>query len=102
QGRESLYILKVHRRESARVDRLQVPAAALYVEHLLLVAEQVRLAQLDRRIAAAMQHQRLVAPEQARGVHAWTERAGEASCFGVVPEALHRRKLYFRRCFASS
>ena len=41
-----------------RLDRLQVPAAAFDVQDVLLVAEDVALADLHRGVAAAVQHQR--------------------------------------------
>ena len=52
-----------------RLDRLEVPAAALDVEEVLVLADEVPRGELDRGVAAAVQHQRLVAAEQARGVN---------------------------------
>src|SRR5690606_34210884 len=68
---------------------------ALDVQHLFFLAEEVLVAQLDRGVAAAVQHQRAVAAEQARGVDPRTERTGELRHFRVAPEAFHRAQLYF-------
>jgi GNAT superfamily N-acetyltransferase len=94
QRRQASHVVEVDRREAGRLDRLQVPAAALHVEDVVFLAEQVLLAQLDRGVAAAVQHERLVAPEQARGVHARPQRAVEPRGLGVVPQAF-MGELYF-------
>src|SRR4029077_4645574 len=81
-------------REPPRRDRLQIPAAPLDVEDLLGLAETVRLADLDRRVAAAVQHQAPVATEKTRGVDARPEVAVVAGRFFIVPEVLdHGRSL---------
>ena len=87
--RQPLQIVQLHRRESGRLDGLQVPAAALDVQDVFVLAEQVLLHQLDRGVAAAVQHQRLVAPEQARGVDAQSSSLWHCADSLVVPEALH-------------
>src|SRR6185503_12949649 len=68
---------------------------ALDVEHVLFLAEEVPLAQLDRGVAAAVQDERAVAAEQARGVDPRTERTGELRRVGVAPEALHGAIILF-------
>src|SRR6202023_1618227 len=78
-----------HRGEARLLDGLEVPAAPLDVEDLFLLAEEIAPAQLDRGVAAAVQHQRAVAAEQARGVDPQPEIAAVPAGFGVVPEALH-------------
>jgi hypothetical protein len=89
KARELAHIAERDRRETRRLDGLQVPAAALHVEHVLFLAEEVFLAQLDRGIAAAVEHERAVAAEEAGGVDARPERAGELRRLGVAPEAFH-------------
>ncbi len=59
-----------NRREPGRFDRRHVPAAALDAQHLGLLVEQVLDDGLDRGVAAAVQHQLGVAPQQPRGVNA--------------------------------
>src|SRR5258708_16274803 len=88
---EPQHVRKPHRREALRLDRLQVPAAALDVEDRLLLAEEILFADLDRGVAPSVQHQRLVAAEKARRVHAQTEVALELPCFPVAPKTLHSR-----------
>src|SRR4029077_17381698 len=83
------------RREAGGLDGLEGPAAALHVEHVLFLAEEVLLAQLDRGVASAVQHERAVAAEQARGVDARAERPGERRRFRVAPEAFHSRIILF-------
>ena len=87
--RQALQIVELHRRESGRLYGLQVPAAAFDVQDVFVLAEQVLLHQLDRGVAAAVQHQGLVAPEQARAVDAQIEVAAALRRFLVVPEAVH-------------
>jgi hypothetical protein len=83
QGRQA------ERGEAGGRDRLEVPAAPLDVQDLLLLAEQVPRARLDRGVAAAVQHQRAVPPEQPRRVHALAEVAGKRRGFAVAPQASH-------------
>src|SRR5215210_8070569 len=78
-----------HRGEPGRLDGLQVPPAPLDVEDVLLLAEQIALADLDRRVSPAMEHQRLVPPQQTRGIDPQAEVAFVVRGFVVVPEALH-------------
>src|SRR5512139_3509597 len=79
-----------HRREPGRLDRLEIPPAAFPVHHILGLAETVGLADLDGRVAAAVEHERLVRAKETRGIHAEGEIAFEAGGFGVLPQALHR------------
>ena len=88
--RERHQVVQAHRRKARRLDRLEVPAAALHVEDGLLAPEEVLLVDLHRRVAAAVQHQGLVAPQQARGVHAQSQLARELRRLAVVPQAFHR------------
>ncbi len=85
QLREAGEVREAHRREPGFGDRGEVPAAALDVEDVLVVADQVALAQLDRRVAAAVQHERAVAAEQARRVAAQRELARLRGGVVVVP-----------------
>ncbi len=89
QLREALQVREPHRRKARLLDRLQVPAAALHVEQLLHLAQDVLLRHLDRCVAAAVQHQRLVAPQQPGRVAAHAEVAPACRRVLVVPEALH-------------
>ena len=43
--------------ESGRFDSLEVPAAAFDIEDVLELAKEIALADLDRRVATAVQHQ---------------------------------------------
>ena len=47
QPRQPAHMPEGDRREAGRLDRLEVPAATLDVEHVLVLAEEVPLAQLD-------------------------------------------------------
>ena len=69
-----------HRRQAGRLDRGHVPARALDAEHVGLVAEKIGHAELDRGVAAAVQHERRIAAEQARRVDAQRQ-------FGETPAA---------------
>ena len=90
EARELEHVVEPDRREARRLDELEVPAAALDVEDVQLVAEAVALGDLHRRVAAAVEDERLVAAEQARGVDARAEIALESDGFRVLPETLHR------------
>ena len=90
--------LELHRGQALRLDIGHVPARALDRDHLVLDAEIVLGARLDRGVAPAMQHEQRIAAEQARGVDAEREILGDA-LLGVgldrvaraqfVPFALH-------------
>jgi hypothetical protein len=62
--------LELHRRVTVGLDRRQVAPRALDVEHRDLLAEGGPHRGLDRRVAAAMQDERRVAPDEARRVRA--------------------------------
>ena len=90
--------LKLHRRQAPRLDVGHVGAGALDGDDIVLLAEIVAKPRLDRGVAAAMQHEKGIAPEQARGVDA--ERDVGTDALGgvalhhlprgdVVPLALH-------------
>ena len=87
--RELEQMCHAHRREARFLDEFEVLAAALDVEDVLVVADEVALPDFDRRIAAAVQHQRFVASEQARAIDALREIALEPRGFLVVPQTLH-------------
>ena len=67
-----------HRREPGRLDRRHVPAAALDAQHLGRLAEQILDHGLDRGVAAAVQHQLRVLPQQPRGIDAQRQIAPDA------------------------
>jgi hypothetical protein len=80
-----------HRREAFGFDRGQIPTAALHVQKMLCLSEQIRLTHLDGGVAAAVQHQRGFTPEQPRAVHPECQGVDRTlSCFLLVPKALHR------------
>ena len=78
------------RGESTLFDGLEVPAAALHVENILGLAEDVVLRDLDRRVAAAVQHQLGITAQEARAVDALREVADITGCLVFVPEIVHR------------
>ncbi len=80
---------QAHRRKIGFLDRFEVTSAALDVEDVLLVAEDIALADLDRGIAPAVQDQRGVAAEETRSVDPLGKIASKARGFLVVPEASH-------------
>jgi hypothetical protein len=45
-------------------DRFQIAAATFDIEHVLFLAEEIRLTQLDRRVATAVKHQGMIPPQQ--------------------------------------
>ncbi len=96
--REPLQVREPHRREAGRLDGLEIPAAALDVQDVLVVAQQVALGQLDRGVAAAVQHQRPVGAEQPRRVAAQREVVGTGCGVAVVPAAFHARGSTVVRC----
>ena len=89
ERREPAHVAERHGGEAGSLDGLEIPAAAFHVEDVLVLAEEILLAQLDRGIAAAVQDQRLVAAQQPRGIDARPERAAELRRFGVAPETFH-------------
>ena len=102
EPRQPAHMPERDRRKAGRLDRLEVPAAALHVEHVLVLAKEIALAQLDGSIAAAVQDQRFVAAQQARGVDARTERPAESRRLGVAPEAFHPAIILLPPCCKSS
>src|SRR5256885_12598857 len=86
---QSQHVREEHRRKALRLDRFQIPAAAFDVEDRFLFAEQVFLTDLDRSVAATVQHQGLIAAEQSRRVDAQAQVALELFCFLVVPQTSH-------------
>src|SRR3989344_2821346 len=82
-------MIHAHRREAGGLDELEVPATALHIEQRFLFTEEIFFRDLDRGVAAAVQDQRLVAPEQTRGVDAQSQITREWRGFLVVPEAFH-------------
>lgn len=72
-------------------DRFQTPAAALDVEDVLFLAEEAALAELDRSVAAAVQDQRRVPPQEPRGIDPQLDVRPAGGGFGVSPQALHPR-----------
>ena len=89
QLRQLQHMRQPHRREALRLDRLEVPATALDVQHILFFAKDILLADFHRGVATAMQYQRLVAAEQARGVDTGAKFAGPLCGVGIVPKTLH-------------
>src|SRR6185503_1141338 len=63
--RELAHVTERNRREACRLYGFQIPAAAFDVEYVLVLAKEILFAELDRGVAAAMQHERFVAAEQA-------------------------------------
>ena len=78
-------MVEAHGRKALRLDGLEVPAAALYVKDGLFFAEDILLAAFDGGVAAAVQHQGLVASQQSRGVHAQAQVTLVLRRFLVVP-----------------
>jgi hypothetical protein len=83
--RELLEVRKPHRGEAGLLDRFEVPAAAFHVQDVLLFAGDETLFHLDRSIAPPVQHERGVAAEELRGVHAQSEVGRVLRGFGVIP-----------------
>ena len=77
---------ELHHRQAPRLDIGHVGARAFDGDHLVLLPEIVRPLRLHRGVAAAVQHQQRVAPQQARGVD--PERDVLADALGGV--GLHR------------
>ena len=66
--------LELHRRQPRRVDRGHVAARALDAQHRVRLASQVRHLGLERGVAAAVQHECGIAPQQPRRVDAQRQR----------------------------
>ena len=105
QGRQA------HRRQARRLDSFEIPAAALDAEHVDILAEEIAGAQLDRGIAATMQHQSGLLAQQPRAVDAQRQLGRdallgvaphEARRFVVAPAALHQCSEAFLRKLARS
>jgi hypothetical protein len=77
-----------HRREAARLDRGEIPAASLDVEDVGLVAVEVVDPELHGGVAASVQHEGGIAPQQARCVG--TELEEILGGLGRAEQALHR------------
>ena len=69
---------ELDRRQAGGLDGAHVPARALDAQHLVRLAEQVLGQRLDRRVAAAVQHQRGIAPQQPRRVGAQRDVGADA------------------------
>src|SRR5262245_12230019 len=82
-------VLHPYRREAGFLDEFEVPSAAFDVEDLFVLADEIALRDLCRCIPAAVQHERLIAAEQTRGINAQAEIALELQRLGVAPQALH-------------
>jgi hypothetical protein len=59
------------------------------VEKFLVFAKSILLCDFDRCVAAAVKHQRMVAPEQPRRVDAFGKIGRAVTRFGGVPQAFH-------------
>ena len=81
------------RRQAGRLDIAQVPAAAFDAQHLGGIPEQIGQDRLDRRVAAAVQHQPGIAAEQTRGINAQRQIASDAA---LAIARLHRRRIAVR------
>ena len=86
------------RGQAGWLDRAHVPAGALDAHDVGVVADEIWHAQLDRGIAAAMQHQARVLAEQPGRVNAQRQIGRDAGlciaidhrrCVAVAPVALH-------------
>ncbi len=73
---------------AASIDR-EVPPGPFHVEEVHGLAEDIRLRDLDGRVAAPVQHERGLSPEEARRVHPLGEGPLEPARVVVVPEASH-------------
>jgi len=87
-------------RESSGLDRRHIPAAPLHAQHLDLLLEEILDDGLDRRVAAAVQHEFRLAAQEARGIDAQGEIApdtflgiafDEPLGFHIGPQAVHLR-----------
>jgi hypothetical protein len=86
-----------HRGVAGRLDARQVPAAALDAQHLHGVAEQVLGRGFDRGVAAAVQYETRICPQEASAVGAQGQVLGDAfigvaghgrTGVGLAPETL--------------
>ncbi len=82
-------MVQAHRRKTFAFYAGQVPAAALDVENGLFLAEDVGLADLDRGIAAAVQHQAGILPQQTGGVYPQAQVVTVFPCLLIVPQTFH-------------
>ena len=80
--------LETDRWQAGRLDASEVPSTALDAQDRHLIADVVNQSRLHRRVAAAMEHQSRVLPDQTRGVHA--ERNVLVDLW-IVPIAFDRR-----------
>ena len=87
-----------HGRQTGGLDVAHVPARTLDADHFDRVAEQVRHVRLDRRVAAAVQHELRIAAQKTCGVDALRQILAhafggvafdEASDVGVGPAGFH-------------
>ena len=81
--------------QAAGLDRFEIPAGALDVQHIDHSAEDIRGGGFERGVATAMHDQIGIAPDEARGVDPQRQIAGpclwpgggeEGLGFGIVPE----------------
>ena len=89
EPRQPQQMRQAHRREAGRLDELQIPAAALHIQDVFLVAEQIALADLHRGVAPAVQDERLVASKQTRGIHPEPQVVAELGGFRILPQTVH-------------
>src|SRR5262245_33304777 len=85
QSGELEEVLHTHRREPGFFDKFEIPTAAFDVKDLFVLADEIAFRDLYGSIPAAVQHERLISAEQARGIDAQAEIALELQCFGVAP-----------------
>ncbi len=85
EGAEFEERLQLHPGQPLRFQGIEVPAAALDVKHLDLLAHHRFGEGLDRRVAAPVKHQGGVAADQPGGVHA------EGEVFPVIPVGIDGR-----------
>ena len=88
--------LEPQRRQPRGLDRRQVPATALHVQHVDRAPEQILSVRLHGSIATAVQHELRVRTDQARRVHTQREQlaasrvpSAELHSVRVAPAALH-------------
>jgi hypothetical protein len=84
--------LELHRRQAPGLDICHVGAGALDGDDVVHLAKIVARLRLDRGVAAAMQNEQRIAAEEARGVNAERDVAGDALC-GVGLDHLLRRTI---------
>ena len=79
-----------HRRKSIHLDRFEVPSAAFHIKNIFFLADDVLLAHFHRSVATAVEHKRVVPPEQARGVNTQLEIRPALGRVRGIPKVLHR------------